>query len=104
MRLFYPFMFCANTALAVHWFFMIYAYRDDVYIILSLAHLAVSGLLFFPIFCRVKIPAFDSMNLLIVYVIIGGLAPAYYIVFEQTSRILYLMANRPTEDFFSVSV
>ena len=103
MRTVHILTFFGNSALAAFWFVFLFASQNDHIMIIVLAHLGMSSLLFFPVFCRLKVSAFDPLNLFLLYVIIGGIAPAYYMVFDPTSRISYLMANRPLEDFVDVS-
>ena len=100
----YLLILLVNIAAAAAWFFMILIHNNDQYALLVLAHAGMSGLIFFPAFARQKIDKFDPLNLFIVYTIIGGIAPSYYILFDQTPRISYLMARRDVDDFVDAGV
>lgn len=92
-------LFCLNAASGLIMFLAsLLLERGDFYLP-ALIHTGLAGMLLFPCFTRTHVRLMDPFNFALLYILIGGLAPAYFIAFNQTPRIQYLMANQDLASF-----
>tara|TARA_R110002072_G_scaffold85337_3_gene193517 strand:+ start:771 stop:2165 length:1395 start_codon:yes stop_codon:yes gene_type:complete len=72
---------------------------SEMFLLVTFGHLSLAALVFAPCFLRKDISLVDPLNLVVLYIIVGAVIPVYFVAFNQTPRIQYMMAGRFNYEF-----
>jgi len=68
-------------------------------VLIALAHFSVAALLAPPLIARKTFTLFDPLTLILAYILIGAVIPAYLIAFHASDRLSFIMGGQPLGAF-----
>jgi hypothetical protein len=91
-------LFVANLALAIT-ALPCTLWLGHAALLIALAHLSVAALLLAPLAARQRLTLFDPLTLILAYLAIGAVLPAYLIAFHDSPRLRFILNGQPPEAF-----